>query len=88
MAGSIVIEKLTRRFPNPGNFNANFNVTRPFNATRTFNPQLVAQRAPATIAYASWLNILGLACLVGITIILVVLLFQNRSEAPSRTTKA
>jgi hypothetical protein len=88
MAGSVVIENLTRRFPGPGNFNANFNVTRPFNATRTFNPQLVTQRAPATFAYASWLNILGLVCLIGITIILVVLLFQSRAETPSRTKQA
>jgi hypothetical protein len=88
MAGSIVIENFTRRFPNRGAFNVNFNVTRPFNATRTFNVQVLAQRVPTNFTYASWLNILGFACLVGITIILVVLLLQSRSGFASRITKA
>jgi uncharacterized membrane protein YgdD (TMEM256/DUF423 family) len=79
MAGSILIESLTPRFPNPGGFNLGFNVTRPFNATRTFDVQVVAQRVPTNFTYASWLNILGFACFIGITIILVALLFQSRS---------
>jgi hypothetical protein len=88
MAGSIVLENFTRRFPNSGSFNVNFNVTRPFNATRTFNAQVLAQRGPTNFTYASWLNILGFACLVGITIILVVLLFQSRSGSAAGITKA
>jgi len=87
MAGSIVIENLTRRFPNGASFNANINAARPFNATRTFNAQLLAQRAPMNLTYAPWLNMLGLICLISITIILVALLFQSRSAAASRITK-
>lgn len=87
MAGSIVIDSFTRRFPNPGGFNLGFNVTRPFNATRTFNAQVVAQTGPANFTYASWLNVLGLACLVAIAIILIALLFQSRSSgSASRST--
>jgi hypothetical protein len=88
MAGSLVIGNFTRRFPTSRSFNVNFNVTRPFNATRTFNAQVLAQRVPTNFTYASWLNILGFACPVGITIILVVLLFQGRSGFASRTMKA
>lgn len=89
MAASIVIQNsFTRRFPSSGNF-ANFNVTRPFNGTRTFTGQFVAQRVPSSFGYASWLNVLGLACLVVVAIILVVLLFQSRSGSTPRTgTKA
>jgi len=89
MAASIVIQNsFARRFPSNGNF-ASFNVTRPFNATRTFNGQFVAQRVPTSFGYASWLNVLGLACLVVVAIILVVLLFQSRSGSTPRTrTKA
>ena len=78
MAGSIAIENFTRRFPNRGNLNANLNIPPQFNATRTFNAQVVVQRIPPNVTYGSWLGILGFACLVGITIILVALLFQNR----------
>ena len=87
MAASIVIQNsFMRRFP--GNF-TNFNASRPFNATRTFNAQLAVQRAPAAFGYTSWLNLLGLACLGVVAIILVILLFQNRSGATSRNiTKA
>ncbi len=87
MAGSILMENLTRRFPSNGNFNAGFNVTRTFNATRTFNPQLAAERVPTSFTYASWLNILGFGCLVGIAIILVALLFQSRSKPTSGNLK-
>jgi len=85
MAASMVIQNsFMRRFAGNGNF-ANFNATRPFNGTRTFNGQFAAQRAPAAFGYTSWLNMLGLACLVAVAIILVVLLFQNRSGSGSRT---
>jgi hypothetical protein len=88
MAASVVIQNSTRRFPSNGNF-PNFNVTRPFNATRTFSGQFVAQRVPTSFGYASWLTVLGLACLVVVAIILVVLLFQSRSGSTPRTgTKA
>jgi hypothetical protein len=80
MAGSVVIGSFARRFPNPAGANFAFNATRPFNGTRGFNPQVVAQRAPPTFTYTTWLNILGLACLVAIAIMLVVLLFQSRSS--------
>lgn len=89
MAASMVIQNpFARRFPSSGSF-ANFNVTRPFNATRSFNGQFVAQRLPTGLGYASWLNVVGLACLVVVAIVLVFLLFQNRSASTSRTrTKA
>ena len=79
MAGSILLQNFTRRFPVNGNFVGNFNVTRPFNATRTFNLQIPAQRVTTGFAYGSWLNILGFACLLAVTIIVVILLFQSRS---------
>ena len=89
MAASLVIQNsFMRRFTGNGNF-VNFNATRPFNGTRTFNGQFVAQRAPAAFGYTSWLNVLGLVCLVVVAIILVILLFQNRSGSSSRNiTKA
>lgn len=79
MAGSILLQNFTRRFPGNGNFQGNFNVTRPFNATRTLNLQVAAQRSATGFEYASWLNILGFACLLAITIIVVILLFQSKS---------
>ena len=89
MAASMVIQNsFMRRFGSSGNF-ANFNTTRPFNATRTVNGQFAAQRAAAGFGYASWLNVLGLACVVVVAIILLILLFQNRSGSTSRNiTKA
>jgi hypothetical protein len=78
MAGSILLQSFTRRFPATGNFVGNFNVPRPFNATRTFMMQIPAQRVTTGFAYGSWLNILGFACLLAVTIIVVVLLLQSR----------
>jgi hypothetical protein len=81
IGGSVVLQNLfTRRFPNNGSFNVNFNMTRPFNATRTFTGEIVAQRVGMTFVYASWLDILGLACLVILAIILAMLLFGSRSH--------
>jgi hypothetical protein len=78
IGGSVALQDLfARRFPS----NGGFNVTRPFNATRTFTGQVVAQRAGMSFGYASWLDILGLACVVIIAIILIILLFGNRSSS-------
>jgi hypothetical protein len=78
MGAGLVIQSLFRpRFQS--NFNGNFNATRMFNATRTFNGQFAAQRMG--FGYTSWLNTLGFACLVATAVILLVLLFQNRSGA-------
>lgn len=76
MGAGIAIQSLFRpRFQS--NFNGNLNVTRMFNATRTFNGQFAAQRM--SFGYTSWLNTLGFACLVATAVILLVLLFQKRS---------
>jgi hypothetical protein len=81
VGGSVALQNLfTRRFPSNGGFNVNFNVTRPFNATRTFTGQVAAQRLGANFAYASWLELLGLACFIIIAIILIVLLFCSRAR--------
>jgi len=42
--------------------------------------QIPAQRITGGFAYNPWLNILGFGCLLAITIILVILLFQSRSD--------
>ena len=82
VGGSVALQNLfTRRFPRNGSFNVNFNLTRPFNATRTFTGQVVAQRVGADFAYASWLELLGLACFIIVAIILTVLLFRSKSHS-------
>ena len=79
MAASIAVQRfLTPRFPR--SFNASVNVTLPLNGTRTFYVPIV-QRAPAGFGYGSWLNLLGFACLIAVTILLIILLFQNRSDS-------
>jgi hypothetical protein len=83
---SVALQNLfTRRFPSNGSFNVNFNVTRPFNATRTFTGQVVAQRVSADFACASWLELLGLACLIIVAIILTVLLLGSKSYSSAKT---
>jgi hypothetical protein len=79
MAASIAIQSvLTSRFPRT--FNASVNVTLPFNATRTFYVP-IAQRAPTGFGYGSWLNLLGFACLIAVTVLLIILLFRNRPDS-------
>jgi hypothetical protein len=85
VGGSVALQNFTRRFPSNGSFNVNFNVTRPFNATRTFTGQVVAQRVGADFAYASWLGLLGLACLIIVAIILTVLLLGSKSHSSAKT---
>ena len=76
MGAGLAIQSLFRpRFQR--NFNGNLNMTSVFNATRTFNGQFAAQRM--SFGYASWLNMLGFACLVAVAVILVVVLFLNKA---------
>jgi hypothetical protein len=85
IAASVALQNLfMRRFLSNGSVNANFNVTRSFNVTRTFTGQVAAQRVGTNVAYASWLNILGLACFILIAMILIMLLLGSKSHSSHR----